>query len=43
MDSEVVDVIQGRRPATVGKSYGSTSMDVRKRELEKLPRFDLGF
>ncbi len=42
MESETVDVIQGHRPATVGKSYGDTSMRVMLRELSKLPRFNVG-
>ncbi len=41
MNSETVDVIQGHSPATVGKTYGATSMAVRLRELSKLPRFEI--
>lgn len=41
MDGEIVDAIQGHRPATVGKTYGAISLKAKLRELQKLPRFEV--
>lgn len=39
LHADIVDVIQGHSPATVGKGYGGASMAARRREIAKLPRF----
>ena len=41
MDPEVRDAIQGHRPRTEGEEYGHFPIAVLKREIEKLPRYEL--
>lgn len=42
MDPEIRDAIQGHVPRTEGEGYGDTFPEVALRELEKLPRYEVG-
>ena len=41
LQTEVVEHIQGHAPRTEGSGYGEFSISVVKREIEKLPRYDV--
>lgn len=39
MDSRIIDAIQGHAPRSAGDGYGDVTLQAKRREIEKLPRY----